>query len=94
MVSLTAVFDFIDRRIDKMEREAAGPCADAILELVGRDEYRDAVRKASAMRAVKRLRKELADWGESSEALAERDLLASAQPIPPAALPAPRRRKA
>jgi hypothetical protein len=78
MVTLTEVFGFIDGRIEVMASAAAGPCADAILDLVGRDEYREAVRKASALRALKILRKELAEWGASSEAL-----LATAQPIVP-----------
>jgi hypothetical protein len=58
--------DAIDRTIEKMQAEAAGPCIDALIEWTDRDAYREAMRRAYGLKAVRALRERLAGEVEES----------------------------
>jgi hypothetical protein len=51
----------IDEELALMEHDAAGPCIEAVIDFVDRDVYREAVRMASAVKAVRALRTRLVD---------------------------------
>ncbi len=59
VATLTEVYAVIDKRIEQMQQEAAGPCIDALLDSVDRDGYREAIRRGSALKAVQALRAHL-----------------------------------
>ena len=50
----------IDERLAIMEAQAATPCINALMGDVDREEYREALRLGSALRAIQSLRRELA----------------------------------
>ena len=54
------VLQRIDEEIENMERAAAGPCIDALIEWSDREAYRDAMRKAYGLKAIQSLRQTLA----------------------------------
>jgi len=60
MKTANDVLDLIDREIDEMQRAAAGPCIDALVEWSDRDAYREAMRRAYGLKAVQALRDSLA----------------------------------
>lgn len=60
MKTASEVLDRIDQAIDEMQRAAAGPCIDALIEWSDREAYRDAMRKAHGLKAVQALRTLLA----------------------------------
>jgi hypothetical protein len=61
MQTIAEVFRIIDEEIAELEREAAGPCIDAMVDQIDRETFREAIRKASGLKAVKALRKRLED---------------------------------
>jgi hypothetical protein len=56
----TEVLEAIDNRIERMRGEAVGPCVDALLEWADREAYREAMKRAHALKAIERLRSDLA----------------------------------
>jgi len=54
------VLERIDTAIEKMQAEAVGPCIDALIEWTDRDAYKDAMRRAYGLKAVRALREKLA----------------------------------
>jgi len=55
MKTATDVLDAIRDEIAILEREAAGPCIDALVDDVDRETYREAVRRAAHVKAARRL---------------------------------------
>ena len=55
------VIEAIDETIILLEQSAAGPCIEALIEPVDRDTYREAIRRGSELKAIKRLRNMLAE---------------------------------
>jgi hypothetical protein len=53
------VLERIDAEIEKMQHAAAGPCIDALIEWTDREAYREAMRRAYALKAVQGLREAL-----------------------------------
>jgi len=60
------VINAIERRIEVMRAEAVGPCIDALLEWSDRDAYREAMRRATSLKAVEHLRDSLVDLVETA----------------------------
>lgn len=60
MKTATEVIEAIDRTIERMQAEAVGPCIDALIEWTDRDAYKDAMRRAYGLKAVRALRDTLA----------------------------------
>lgn len=59
MKTAQEVLRAIDEEIERLRDEAADPCINALIGTVDREEYREAVRRGAALRAVASLRKRL-----------------------------------
>ena len=68
MKTAREVLEAVDRAIEKMQAEAVGPCIDALIEWTDRDAYKDAMRRAYGLKAVRALREQLADEVEDCPA--------------------------
>jgi hypothetical protein len=55
MKTATDVLDALREEIAILEKDAAGPCIDALVDDVDRESYRDAVRRAAQVKAARRL---------------------------------------
>jgi hypothetical protein len=67
-VTVAEVLRIADEEIEGLERKAAGPCIDALLEPVDRDSFREAIRRASELKGAKALRSRLQEaFGREAE---------------------------
>jgi hypothetical protein len=67
-VTVVEVLRIADEEIQELERKAAGPCIDALLEPVDRDSFREAIRRASELKGAKALRRRLQEaFGRETE---------------------------
>lgn len=60
MKTANEVIERIDEELEQMEAAAAGPCIDLVTDHVDRDAYRDALKRAFGLQAVRQLRERLA----------------------------------
>jgi hypothetical protein len=69
MKTATEVLSWMDDTIANLERDAAGPMTDALIEWTDREAYRDAMRKAYGLKAIRELRDQLGRVVEPNGAL-------------------------